>query len=412
MEQDEDGDAKRRALSRNPALVCAYHAVHMSLFPIAIITLFMRDDLGLSMLEVFLLQAIFGLALGLAEFPGGYVADRIGYRRSMAVGALLASSGWFIYVLADGFLLVAVAEVVMAVGIALISGADTALMYESLLATDDEGSYTHWYSRYRFFGNVGEGTAALVGALLYSYMPRVPLAIQGVLWALNVFIALRLLEPDRDQGAARCAGARVVAILRFATVESPRLRALIALSLTLCMPTYVMVWILPAYTIDGGVAASYMGPIWAGASYLVALASLASPRVRERLGLTGALSLCVGLIAVGYLGLGLTHAWYGFLFHAALCVTRGIQSPLLQHEEQRVIPSSDRASLLSLKNLAFRLSFVALAPMIGHALDEAGHHTVLLTLALPFTLAASLALLTLQWSRAPNRATPVPIRPR
>ncbi len=54
----------------------------MSLFPMPVLTLFQQDHLGLSMVEIMIVQALFGLSLALFEFPSGYLADRIGYRLS------------------------------------------------------------------------------------------------------------------------------------------------------------------------------------------------------------------------------------------------------------------------------------------------------------------------------------------
>lgn len=48
------------SLERNPSLLCAYHALEMCLFPMAVITLFWAHQLGLSMTQIMELQAIFG----------------------------------------------------------------------------------------------------------------------------------------------------------------------------------------------------------------------------------------------------------------------------------------------------------------------------------------------------------------
>jgi MFS family permease len=401
MEDAEQSARDQEALRRNPALVCVFHAVHMSLFPIAILTLFLRDDLALDMADVFLLQAIFGGAVAALEFPGGYVADRIGYRRSLLWGSALASGGWVVYALAQDFVAIAAAELWLAAGIALISGADTALMYESLLAIDEEPTYTRWFARYRSLGNVAEGTAALAGSALYAVWPRVPFILQALLWLANLGIAWRLLEPPRTVRLTAPGASHALAILRYAALDAPRLRAVIGLFLALSLPVYCMVWILPTYVRDAGVSAAWMGPIWAAASYVVALGSITAPRITERIGQLPTLVACVALVAVGYGGLGLTHAFWGFLFYGALCLLRGVFAPLLLHEEQRLIPSGDRASLLSLKSLAFRLAFCVIGPPIGYALDLADQHTVLLVLAVPFTAVATAALWGLVHARAP-----------
>jgi MFS family permease len=389
-------------LRRNLLLICAFHAVHMGLFPIAVITLFLRDHVGMGMFDVFVLQAAFGATVALLEFPSGYVADRIGYRRTLIAAAALQLIGWAAYSAAFDFWSALAAEQLLAMSIALISGADTALLYESLLGLRDEGSFGRWFSRYRSFGSAAEGTAALAGSLLYVHWPRVPFALQAGLWLAGMGLALALCEPTRERGPVLETLARVRTLWRYMAFEAPRLRAVVALFVALSLPSYVMVWVLPAYVQANGVSAAWLGPIWAAASYVVALSSLAAPRIGQRLGSHAALGACVALIALGYFGLGLTHASYGFAFYFALCLCRGVQFPLLHHEEQRMIPSSDRAALLSINSLAFRASFVLVGPLIGYALDHAPQNAVLIAAGAAFTLLAALALA--RFARAPAAA--------
>lgn len=386
-------------LARNPARVCVFHGLHMSLFPMAILVLFQREELGFDMADIFVIQAIFSGAAALFEFPGGYLADQVGYRKSLMVGATLSAGGWLSYVFADDFWSVAVAEVWLAAGLALISGADAALMYESLLSTDAEQTYTTWFSRYRSTGQASEGTAALAGAWVFTLWPRGPFALTVLCWLANLAVAAGLREPPRSRGSAQPALQRALSVLRYAAFDQPHLRSVIALFLALNIPSYVMVWILPLYLVDMGVNPVWLGPVWAVSSYVVAGGSLLSPRLGARFGVMPTLAGCVLLVAVGYLGLGLAQGVAGLGCYLALCLLRGVQGALLQHQEQRLIASSDRASLLSVKTLLFRLAFTLLAPFIGAALDRYGQQPVLIVLALPMTLAAAAAWLSLALHR-------------
>lgn len=378
-------------LRRNPWLLCAFHAGNTALFPIAVFTLFLRDEVGLGLFHVFVLQAIFACAIALLEFPSGYLADRWGYRRVLFVASLFAVLGWLAYALAVDFFTVVIGELLLAVAVSLISGADSALLYETLLAQREEASFPRWYGRYRAFGNIAEGTAALIGAYVFVRAPRAPFVIQIALCSVNLVLSHAMCEPPRDRGQDLPAFERVRGLVRFVAFGEPRLRAVVALVVALSLPSYVMVWVLPAYVADAGINAAFMGPIWAAASYTVALASWSSPRLAQRIGATQALGLCVLLVAAGYLGLGLSHATFGFLFYFALCTVRGVQLPLLHTEEQRLVPSSDRAALLSLNSLVFRAAFVLIGPVIGYALDHAATHRVLLGVGAVLTLAAGTA---------------------
>jgi hypothetical protein len=87
---------------------------------------------------------------------------------------------------------------------------------------------------------------------------------------------------------------------------------------------------------------------------------------------------CIGMTLVSYAGLGLSHTLYGALFYYGLTLVRGLHAPLLHHEEQRLLPSSDRAGFLSFRNFLFRGSYVVLGPLIGVCVEHYGQHPVLL----------------------------------
>ncbi len=93
----------------------------MALFPMAVITLFMKHEVGLRMGEIMLLQALFGLVTAAFEFPSGYLADRIGYRRTLVAASLMAIIGWCAYSAASDFWTIAAAEVLLGVALSLVS---------------------------------------------------------------------------------------------------------------------------------------------------------------------------------------------------------------------------------------------------------------------------------------------------
>ncbi|MCB9915129.1 MAG: MFS transporter [Planctomycetes bacterium] len=377
----------------NPALLCVFHALQMSLFPMAVLTVFYSEHLGMSLRTIMLVQAGFGAAMAAFEFPSGFLADRIGYRRSLVVGALLNAAGWSVYTAAQSVVGVVVAEVMLGVGISLVSGTDAALLYESLLEDGREAEYGTWMGRVRFWGQLGEGTAALVAGVVYAFWARLPFALEVGVWVVNLWVAWKLVEPARHRPELTSSWRQVRAIVRHVVRESPRLRAVMLLTMALGMCSFVPVWTIQLYAKDAGLTAAWLGVLWALGNYNVALGSLFATRVETRLGLWRLLLLCVALIALGYAGLGLVHGVAGVLFYFALTTMRGLFGPPLGHVEQRLIASGDRAGFLSLRSFAFRLCFLPLGPAVGAAMDRHGQHAVLLVLGAAL-LAVVLAALT------------------
>lgn len=380
------------ATRRNPRLLCVFHALQMSLFPMAILTVFYREELGMSLTEIMLVQGGFGLAMALFEFPSGYLADRVGYRRSLAIAALLNALGWSVYCAAESLAGVVLGELILGVGISLISGSDAALLYESLSESGQEGEYGTWSGRVRFWGQLGEGTAAVVAGLLFASWPRLPFALEVVIWIVNGYVAWRLVEPERSRPPLGENWQQVKSLVRHVAREAPPLRAVMLLAITLGMSSFIPVWTIQLYATDAGLAASWLGVVWAVANYSVALSSLFATRLETRLGLRWLMVLCLGLIALGYAGMALVPGVLGVAFYFALTTMRGLFGPPLGHAEQRLIPSSDRAGFLSLRSLVFRSLFLVIGPAIGVAMDQHGQRPVLIVLGVLLLVAAGGAL--------------------
>ncbi|HWI41199.1 MAG TPA: MFS transporter, partial [Verrucomicrobiae bacterium] len=191
--------------------------------------------------------------------------------------------------------------------------------------------------------------------------------------------------------------------VRYTFVENRRLRWGICLGVVMSIASFYPVWLIQPYMRHAGVPLSWFGPVWAGANLTVALFSLLSHRVHDALGDCRMILLFGLLIVTGYLGLGLAGGMWGFLFYYLLTAMRGLRGPMMLHHIQKLAPSANRAGILSLQSLAFRLLFACTGPAVGAVADRAGVQGAFRMLCLAFLLALPpLSLLFLR-SLAPSR---------
>jgi MFS family permease len=381
--------------TKNPRLLVALSALQFTLFPMPVITLFWTDQIGMSLTDVMTLQAVFGVAVVVCEFPSGYLADRVGYRTSLLVGAVLWCAGWVAYARGASFGAVVVAEVILGAGAAFISGADRALLWVSLEASGRQVEYTRWEGRVRAAGQTSEAISAAAGGWLYALHPRLPFWLQVPTAALGLttIVALRDVPRPSTSATHRSHLVRALHIVRFTLWHHRRLRAALALAVTLGLSSFVMVWLIQPYMQSRGVPVSWFGPLWAAAHLWLAGVSLASARVVEALGVRATLLGCCLLIPLGYVGLAASSAAWGVAFYLFFMTLRGLQGPILARVMQQDAPPEDRASVLSLAALVFRLAFVLIGPPIGALVDRAGMDAAFVMLALVFTTASLVALL-------------------
>jgi MFS family permease len=390
--------------ARNPRLLVALSALQFALFPIPIATLFWTEQIGMSLIDVMILQAAFSVTVVLCEFPSGYLADRIGYRASMLLGAVGWIGGWLVYGMAASFGAVVLAEVLLGAAAAFISGADRALLWVSLEGTRQVGQYTRWEGRVRAAGQTSEAVTSAAGGWLYTITPRLPFWIQIPVAALGLATVVALRESPRptSPAAPRSHLGRVWDVLRFALWRRRRLSASLALAVALGLSTFVMVWLFQPYMRGRGLSPSWFGPLWAAAHLWLVMVSLASARLVARVGVRATLLGCCLLVPLGYAGMAASASAAGVVFYLAFMTVRGLQGPILARVMQEEAPSEDRATVLSLAALLFRLSFVIVGPPIGALVDRVGMDRALTVLGLGFALATLAAFAS--FARAHGRA--------
>ena len=350
----------------------AFSFLQMTLFPMAIITLYWKDHIGLSLAQILLLQSIFSATTVVMEYPSGYISDRVGYRVALSIATLLGLAGWGMYTIATSFLHVMAAEMLLGVSLAFISGSDSALLYETLRSEGGEALYARYEGRMNGIGQAGEALGALFAGVLYKTAPLLPFLLQIGVWFLALLLTRSMVEPARTISIPTSHLAEACRTARYAFMENKRLRAIILLNAVLGLASFYPVWLIQPYMQHAGVPIAWFGPVWTGANMTVAFFALASHRVAAHLGGRKMVLLFVVMIAGGYLGLGLTEQIGGFLFYYLLTAMRGLRGPMLLSLSQQESPSANRASILSLQSLCFRLLFCCTGPLVGMLADSVG----------------------------------------
>ncbi|MBW2187328.1 MAG: MFS transporter, partial [Deltaproteobacteria bacterium] len=127
--------------------------------------LFMGEN-GIDKSSYGLLAAIHALSVILFEIPSGYLADAIGRKKTLIFGSLLGALGYVIYALSFSFSRFLLAMVTLGLGQSLISGSDSAMLYETLMSMKKAGEYSRYEGRIIAFGSLMETIGAPLGGLL------------------------------------------------------------------------------------------------------------------------------------------------------------------------------------------------------------------------------------------------------
>ncbi|MGI5863084.1 MAG: MFS transporter [Myxococcales bacterium] len=362
---------------------------------------FFRDWGGLDYTTILLVQAWFMVWSFVLEVPTGAVADRFGRRVSLAAGAFVAAAGSLLYASAPLLPVFLLGEIVLAAAFVLVSGADEALVYDTLRALGREPEATHVIARLESYKLAGILVGALAGGVVASTLGvRAPMLVQAVPAALAGFVALTLVEPPSDAPAGhhRHGYFRVLTSGLYYFRASSQLRRLTLDLVANGAFAWMVLWLYQPQLQRGAVPLSLFGVVHAVMS-LCQIALLARVESAERL-LGGRLRLIrVGALVppLCFLALGLTANPAASVALVVVAATFGLsRPPVFSGALNQQIPSSERATVLSAVSAVRTLGLAVFYPLAGALMDR--------SLPLAFVVLGALGLATAVLSAAPGAA--------
>jgi MFS family permease len=341
----------------------------------AVIIPFFREWGGLSFVEIFALQAWFMLASFALEVPTGAIADRFGRKVSVALAGLVLGTASALYGSIPRLPVFVVAELLFAAGMALLSGADEALAYDSLKALGREAEATKRIARLEAWKLSGILVGALLGGVAAArFGVRSPMLIQAVPMALSGLVALSLKEPPRQGTSERERGSylRLLSGGLHHFRSAPDLRAL-ALDQAACATVaWLVFWLYQPQLMRVGIPLAAFGVVHAamGLCQIAVLSRIESVEraVGGRVRLARLTAVAPGL---AMLGLAVSTNAPASVALILLAVTAGMgRAPLYSAPINRLIPSERRATVLSAVSAVRTLAVGLLYPAVGAILDR------------------------------------------
>ena len=327
------------------------------------------EDNGLSMKDIMVLQAVYSIAIVVLEIPSGYLADVIGRRKTLIIGAIFGTIGFATYSFSFGFVGFLIAEIILGIGQSCISGADSAMLYDSLLERGEEKKYTRFEGRITSLGNIAEAMAGILGGLLAAITLRVPYFAQSFVAFIALPAAISLVEPVRKIPLIKAGVMEIVHIARFALFIDKPLRRNILFSAITGTATLTMAWFAQPFFEYTNFDIIWFGLLWTSLNLTVAITSYTAYRIEQKLGQTRTILIIALMIPLGYLALSRFHSPSGLIILYIFYLIRGYATPVLKDYINRITASNIRATVLSVRNFVIRLLFALVGPFLGWVKD-------------------------------------------
>ena len=356
-----------------------------------VVVLFYRAN-DMSMQDIFTLKAIYSFTLMFFEIPTGYFADLVGRRISILVGSVLGTTGYLIYSFSNGFTEFVVAEVALGISLSLVSGADSAMLFDTLKSQGKVEQYTRIEGKITSVGNFAEAIAGILGGLLAVVAIRTPFYFQTVIASFAIPAALLLREPPVVPHRIKTSAGEVLRIIRMSIYSNRKLSWAIILSAIIGANTLTMAWLTQPFFIAAGLETAWFGIAWAVLNSGVGMAAFFAWRIEMRMGSRLTVVLIVAILSVSYLGMSLLPILAGYIVMMIYYLFRGLATPTLRNYINLLTDSEVRATVLSVRNFIIRLMFAVLGPAIGFITDAYSLQTAFLISGLVFGMMGAVSV--------------------
>ena len=356
-------------LAHNIVKMYLLKAVLWFMVAMPIIVLFFQEH-GLTLTEVMILQSIYSFSVALFEIPSGFIADIFGRKRTIVVSTIFTFIGFLVFSFFGGFYAFAIAQVLVGIGGSLMSGSDSAIIYDTLLETNSKNSYTKIEGRSYAIGNFSEALAGILGGFLAVGSIYMPIYVQTAILFFSIPIAFTLIEPTMHKEIKLDRSFKaVLEIVKFAMVDNQKLKWLIIYSSAMGVATLSMAWFAQPFFKSINIPLAYFGILWAVLNFSAGVSSFNAYHLdkKNKYKILFFLALAMPIL---FLFLGLNASVFGLIFILLIYLLRGILTPILRNEINENTTSNKRATVLSIRSLIIRISFAISAPILGYIADN------------------------------------------
>lgn len=329
---------------------------------------------GLSLADIFYLQAVFATVIVVFEAPSGYFADVFGRKTALVIGSVIHGLGYLYLNFANDLSSLIVFELMVGIAASLLSGADLALLYDTqkTLQDGDDIEHSKAISQLGFFRSSSEGLGALVGGALALWSFEVLVIVQSAAAWVCLILALLIIEPPYKKAAGKSERIQIPKILQHLFMSDPVLRNVVIAIPLYNLATFHVAWLMQPYWAAEGISLSMFGLLWFSQSIVVAAAARFGFVLERRYGAVASL-LLIGLLPIaGHFGMAWAQGWSGILIGLLLFACRGLNQVILVNAMNRRIPSEFRATANSFTSFLFRLAFIVTGPVVGYLAEVRG----------------------------------------
>jgi len=379
--------------SKNIAILFGIGALQNFLLLMPVITLFFQSH-WLSLTEIMILQVVYSLFIVVLEIPSGYIADIFKRKYSLNIGLFLSCISPLIFILLPWFWWFLVWELILGIWVAFVSWADSAYLYDELVLLKKEKKYQKIEWSYMSVWNFSESAAAFISGFIvvlwFVYLLYWLFAVFFIAFILSLFLT------EHSRNAQRGEKLKMKDVLNFIMSKKNTVKSYIAFAAILWTSTLTFLWLAQPLWKQEWLDIQYFGIVWWVLNTLVWVAAMFAYKLETKLSLRQIILLFWLWSFVFYILLYFTKNIYLILIISSFFwIFRWINWPIIKDYINKQTSSKMRATVMSVKSLAFRLIFSIISPFVWYLADIYTLHISLLLSGLIFAILWGVSMITI-----------------
>ena len=323
---------------------------------------------GMSLVELGMLEGIFHITSFLMEVPTGLIADLYGRKTSRTLGRILAIFSIALLLLSNSFLYFALSFILIALSYNLESGAGEALIYDSLKELKMEKDYMKICGRQEVAFQLGQIIAFLLGGYLATISYKYVFYLTIFFILLTIIQSFMFIEPNfekEDISNKKVKQVLVTQISQSASVlkNNRKIGFFIIFTQVILSFGTSLFFYLQNFWISNGHTEFFIGVIFSVSAIFEGLTGALTYKLEKIIKERGILMIMpfIAVICIWFIAI----SKYSFIFYILLAGVENFIFVAMSDYINKLIPSKNRATILSLASMVFSFFMIFIFPLIG-----------------------------------------------
>ncbi|MDE7201830.1 MAG: MFS transporter [Lachnospiraceae bacterium] len=344
---------------------------------------------GLNLAQIGLVEGIYHATSIVFEIPSGAVADLLGRKKSMILSRVCIAISCVIMLFARSFWFFALSFVIQALGNNLNSGSEEALVYDSMKYAGQEEHYMRVCGRLNMIIEVSQGIATVAGGILAEFSYFWCYSACVVIVVLALIPVIWMVEAPYADTENSLKSVREVVTFHFKTCyevlrSDRRILDIIVYYSAVFAAETVLFFYSQQYFYELGYNKIQISLIMLVVGGVSCAGAVMSERIYQKFGKKTAL-IGTLVIAASFLGYGFQNIMIAIAALVMAGFSNSVLYPVQSELLNSLIPSAQRATLISVNSMFFSIGMILLFPLAGVLADRWGLTAIFVAIGLVLT---------------------------